>query len=57
MGWEGSSRGRGYIYIYIYLWLIHDVVQQKPTQQCKAIILQLKVNFKNMNMEIRQGTT
>ena len=26
---------------YVYLWLIH-VVWQKPTQCCKAIILQLK---------------
>ena len=25
---------------YVYLWLIHFVEQQKPTQQCKAIILQ-----------------
>ena len=27
---------------YVYLWLIHDDVWQKPTQYCKAIILQLK---------------
>ena len=26
----------------MYLWLIHIVVKQKPTQHCKAIILQLK---------------
>ena len=26
--------------IYVYLWLIHFVEQQKPTQHCKAIILQ-----------------
>ena len=26
--------------------LIHDDVWQKPTQYCKAIILQLKINFK-----------
>ena len=31
--------------IYIYLWLIH-VVQQKPTQHYKAIILQFKKNTK-----------
>ena len=30
------------IYIYIKLWLICTVAWQKPTQQCKAIILQLK---------------
>ena len=41
-GWEGSLSG-GYIYI---LWLIHVVVQQQPTHG-QAIILQLKVNFKN----------
>ena len=27
----------------IYLWLILDVVRQKPTQLCKAIMLQLKI--------------
>ena len=27
---------------YTYLWLIHVDVWQKPTQFCKAIILQLK---------------
>ena len=26
------------------LWLIHADVQQKPTQYCEAIILQLKLN-------------
>ena len=35
-GWEG---------IYAYIWLIHVAVQQKLTQHCKAMILQLKVNF------------
>ena len=28
----------------VYLWLIHADVWQKPTQYCKAIILQLKIN-------------
>ena len=28
--------------IYVYIELIHFVVQQKLTQHCKAIILQLK---------------
>ena len=32
---------------YVYLWLIHADVWQKATQYCKAIILQLKINFKN----------
>ena len=30
---------------YVYLWLIHVDVWQKPTQYCKAIILQLKIIF------------
>ena len=29
---------------YVYLWLIHVDVWQKPTQYCKAIILQFKIN-------------
>ena len=29
---------------YIYPWLIHADVWQKPTQHCKAIALQLKIN-------------
>ena len=29
---------------YVYLWVIHVDVWQKPTQYCKAIILQLKIN-------------
>ena len=32
--------------ICVYLWPIHVVVQQKPTQHCKAIIPQLKIHFK-----------
>ena len=34
--------------IYVYLWLIHAVVWQKSTQHCKAIFLQLKINFKKL---------
>ena len=30
--------------ICVYLWLIHVYVRQKPTQHCKAGILQLKIN-------------
>ena len=41
LSWEGGSRGRGHMYT---LWLINGDVWQKPTQQCKAIILQLKIN-------------
>ena len=29
---------------YAHLWLLHVDVWQKPTQYCKAIILQLKIN-------------
>ena len=29
---------------YVYLWLIHVAIWQKPTQHCKAIILQFKIN-------------
>ena len=32
--------------IYVYLWLIHAVVQQKLTQHCKAVILQLRNKVK-----------
>ena len=32
--------------IYVSLGLIHIIVWQKPTQHCKAIILQLKTDFK-----------
>ena len=32
--------------IYIFLWLIHVDVWSKPTQFCKVIILQLKINLK-----------
>ena len=29
---------------HVYLWLIHVDVWQKPTQYCKVIIFQLKIN-------------
>ena len=31
--------------IYVYLLFIQLAVPQKPTQHCKAIILQLKIHF------------
>ena len=37
---------------YVYLLLIRVDVWQKPTQYCKAIILQLKINFKKSEREI-----
>ena len=44
MGWEvgGRFRREG---TYVYLWLIHVDIWQKPTQFCKAIILQLKKKY------------
>ena len=42
--WGGGGRetqDRGVIYVYV--WLNHIDVRQKPTQHCKAIILQLKI--------------
>ena len=35
---------------YVYLWLMHADVWHKPTQYCKPIILQLKIN-KNFKTE------
>ena len=36
---------------YVYLWLTRVDVWQKPTQCCKAIILQLKTNLKELVSE------
>ena len=44
--WEGSSRRRR----QVYMWLIHIVVQQKLTQRCKAVILQLKKKKEALNV-------
>ena len=51
-GWDKVGGGRevqkgGDIY---NLWLIHVDVWQKPTQHCKAIILQLKINVKKIHL-------
>ena len=43
MGWEVGRRVKREG-TYVYLWLIHVNVWQRPTQNCKAIILQLKIN-------------
>ena len=43
VGWGGRLEGdtqRG----HVYLWLNSVDAWQKPTQHCKAIILQLKIN-------------
>ena len=42
--------------IYLYLQLIHIAVQQKLTQHCKAIILQLKINLK-INKKLKNTGT
>ena len=42
-GVEGRFKREG---TYVCLWLIHVDVLQKPTQYCKAIILQLKIKRK-----------
>ena len=42
----------------MYLWLVHVDVWQKPTQYCKAIILQLKINkFKKERYTEEKTTT
>ena len=41
---------------YVYLWLIHTVVWWKPAQPCKAIILQLEINFKKSPTEFLNDT-
>ena len=51
-GWDGEEGGRRIQEgrVYVYLWLIHVDVWQKPTQHCKAIILQLKINVKKIHL-------
>ena len=46
--WDGEEIGRRFKRegTYVCPWLIHADVWQKPTQNCKAIILQLKIIFK-----------
>ena len=43
MGWELKERFKSNG-TYVYLWLIDFDVWQKPTQHCRAIILQLEIN-------------
>ena len=40
--------------MYVYLWLIHIVLWQKPKQHYKAILLQLKINFKKCMDKVKQ---
>ena len=45
-GWDGVGGGGSFMRegTYVYLRLIHVAVWQKPTQYCKAIILQSKIS-------------
>ena len=38
----------------MYLWLIHVDAWQKPTQYCKAIILQLKTSFFKVRVSVQK---
>ena len=40
MGWEA-----------VYLWLIHVDIWKKPTQYCKAIILELKIKISGLSLK------
>ena len=55
--WDGVGGGGRFKRegTYVYLWLIHADGWQKPTQYCKAIILQLKINkfIKRMLIKIQ----
>ena len=41
-GWDGVGERFKREGIYAYTYLIHVIIQQKLTQHCKAITLQLK---------------
>ena len=57
MGWEFGGRFKTEV-AYVYLSLILVDGWQKPTQYCKAIILQLKVNkFKKKLAKERKSIT
>ena len=46
-GWDGVGGGQQVQEggdIHTHLWLIHSVVKWKPTQHCRALTPQLKVN-------------
>ena len=50
VGWGGPGGRLKREEMYLYLWLIHVVVQQKPTQRYKAIILQLKNKVSSLSL-------
>ena len=43
-GWDGVEGRFKREGTNVYLWLINVDVWEKPTQHCKAIILQIKIN-------------
>ena len=45
IGWDMEGGFKKEV-IFVYLWLTHIIVWQKPTQYCKAIIVQLKTTTK-----------
>ena len=53
--WRGVERLKREM-IYAYTRLIHFLVQQKPTEHCKAITLQfLKIERKNKTILLAKG--
>ena len=46
-GWVGAGKLTR-AEICTYLWLTRVAIRQKPTQLCKAIIPQLRINFNNL---------
>ena len=53
MGWKvgGEFKRTG---TYVCLWLIHVDAWQKPTQFCKTVIFQLKINTLIKNKEKKE---
>ena len=51
MRWGSWARRLKREEIYAYLQLIHSVVRQKPRQNCKTTILQLKIKIKKVEHE------
>ena len=55
MGWDvgGRFKREG---TYVYLWLIHVDIWQNPNQYCKALTLQLKINFLKIVNSFKVGS-
>ena len=56
-GWDRAGGGREVQgeKTCVYLWLVHADIWQKPTQHCKAIILQLNINTLRKNPHLVKG--